>query len=376
VRPGIEIEARAAGLYLPALDLYLDPQRDVPRAFISHAHGDHIAAHRSGLVLASRETLALIEARRGERGPGAQALEWGDAVDLPVAGGAPSVKTARVSIAPAGHILGAAQLVVDLPGGRVVYTGDYRTGPGATHATGAPVACDVLVLESTFALPMFRFPDRAATRAALVDWCAARLAAGETPVVVAYALGKSQDLVHALLERDLPVIAHGAVYKMCAAYEALGVPLGVADGRLRAYADEKARAKLGAVLMAPPRSHPMYKKRKDARVAYASGWALIDAAVEQQRADAAFVLSDHADFDDLMATARATGARHVYTTHGDAAVLAALLRRDGIAATPLELPALDQGEEQGQGEEQAQGDERGRGDATSPPGEEDAEARA
>ena len=89
------------------------------------------------------------------------------------------------------------------------------------------------------------------------------------------------------------------------------------------------------VLMAPPRSHPMYKKRKDARVAYASGWALIDAAVEQQRADAAFVLSDHADFDDLMATARATGARHVYTTHGDAAVLAALVRRDGIAATPL-----------------------------------------
>ncbi len=347
-RGWVEVEVRPAGLYVPVCDLYLDPARDVPRAFLSHAHGDHIAAHKSGEVFASRETLALLEARRGDASPDlasrVRVLAWGEGMDLPIAGGG----AARLSIAPAGHILGAAQLVLDHPRrGRLVYTGDYRSGPGATHATGAPVECDALVLESTFALPMFRFPDRDATRAALVEWCAARLDAGETPVVVAYALGKSQDLVHALLARGLPVIAHGAVYKMCAAYEALGVPLGVADGRLRAYADEKTRARLGAVLMAPPRSHPMYKNRRDARVAYASGWALLDAAVEQQRADAAFVLSDHADFDDLMATARATGARHVYTTHGDAEVLAKLLARTGIAATALGLAPMDQGGEGG-----------------------------
>jgi Cft2 family RNA processing exonuclease len=339
--PTLEVEARPEGPYVPALDLYLDPQRDVARAFVSHAHGDHIEGHRSGLVIASRETLALVAARRAERPGEARALDWGESTELPLAGGG----AARVSIAPAGHILGAAQLVVDHPRGRLVYTGDYRTGGGATHAVGAPVACDDLVIESTFALPIFRFPARAPVLASLVDWCEARLAAGETPVVVAYALGKSQEIAHALLARGLPIVAHGAVYKMCAAYEALGVPLGIGSGQLRPYADEPRKGKLGAVLLAPPRSHAMYKKRKDARVAYASGWAILDAAVEQQRADAAFVLSDHADHDDLVATARSSGAKHVYCTHGDAEVLAALLRRQGIGASALDAPALDAAEE-------------------------------
>jgi putative mRNA 3-end processing factor len=343
----LEIESRAEGPYIAALDLHLDPRSDVRRAFVSHAHGDHIGAVRSGQVIASHETLRLIEARRREAPPGAHPLAWDGALELPLSSGG----TARLSIAPAGHVLGAAQLVIDHPGGRLVYTGDYQSGSGATHAAGAPVACDELVIESTFALPIFRFPDRAATRARLVDWCAARLGEGRTPVVVAYALGKSQEIARALIARDLPLVAHGAVLNVCAAYEALGVPLGVADGRVRAYAEEKKSGRTGkgkrmnAVLLVPPRSSPMIKKQRDAVIAYASGWAILDAAIEQQRADAAFVLSDHADHDDLMATARATGARRVITTHGDAVVLAGLLRRAGIDAMALESQALDQAEE-------------------------------
>src|SRR5207302_5380297 len=111
---------------------------------------------------------ALIQARRGEGPLGARCIGWDDAIELPLVSGG----TARLTIAPAGHVLGAAQLVIDHPGGRAVYTGDYQSGGGATHAAGAPVACDELVLESTFALPIFRFPDREATRAKLVEWCA------------------------------------------------------------------------------------------------------------------------------------------------------------------------------------------------------------
>jgi putative mRNA 3-end processing factor len=350
----LEIEYGSSGLYLPALDLYLDPHEDVARAFVSHAHGDHARAGGPGALFASRETIALMEARRAPAATGsgslsgAAAIAWDGAIELPCDGG-----VARVSIAPAGHVLGAAQLVVDHPGGRFVYTGDYRTGAGATHAAGCPVQCDQLVVESTFALPIFRFPPRDAAVADLVAFCKGELANGTTPVLLAYSLGKSQELVAHLLEANIPVVAHGAAYRVCEAYEKLGVPMGVSDGRLRAYANEvkhekkRKDATLAAVLITPPRTRgsPMVKKRADAVVAYVSGWALLDAAMEQRRADAGFVVSDHADHVDLMNMVRASGAKRVTTVHGDAVAFATMLASEGIDADALEAPPLDQEEE-------------------------------
>jgi putative mRNA 3-end processing factor len=350
------LERRAEGLYLPELDLFLDPSVPVPRAFVSHAHGDHAGALGSPLLLASIETMALAAARA----PVAEAasavavagtgLAWGEAFELPTAEG-----TARLSLAPAGHVLGAAQLVVDHPRGRLVYTGDYQPGGGETHAAGAPVACDELIVESTFALPIFRFPDRAATRQAIVDECRAALAGGDAPVVLAYALGKAQEIIAALLAAELPVVAHGAVHKVSAVYESLGVNQGIADGRLRAYAEEKANEKSAggkekadpAVLVTPPRTRqqPMVKKRKRARVLYVSGWGLLDAALERHRADRAFALSDHADHDELVALVRASGASFVHAVHGDTEILEHVLREQGIAATAVESAALDRGED-------------------------------
>ncbi|GAC1519277.1 MAG: ligase-associated DNA damage response exonuclease [Polyangiales bacterium] len=345
---GLLVEVKGEGLYLPALDLWLDPRGGGERAFVSHAHGDHGGLDRgAGSILASAQTLALLAARRATPLHDARALEWGDSIELPIAadhGGG----TARLSIAPAGHVLGAAQLIVDHPGGRLVYTGDYRTGPGATHATGAPVPCDELVIESTFGLPIFRFPPRDATLARIVDWCRAALDEGEVPVLLGYALGKAQELVHASLAAGLPTVAHGAVHRVCAAYEALGISLGVGDGRLIPYASWTAtreRDRTAAVIVAPPQTQgqPMIRKMRRARVAYVSGWALIDAAVEQRRADAGFALSDHADYDDLIDTARATGARRVYATHGDDSALFARLVHEatGIETRALESAPLD-----------------------------------
>jgi len=322
-RPSLTLEVRPAGLYLPALDLYLDPSRDVPRAFVSHAHGDHDGGFASGTVLGSRETLALLAARHG-------ALAGGMAVEEALEMATPA-GMARVSLAPAGHVLGASQLVVDHPGGRFVYTGDYRTGGGRTHAAGAPVACDTLAIESTFALPIFRWPDREATLNALVEWCR-----DGDALVLAYAHGKSQEIIRALTDAGLEVVAHGAVFKMCEAYEALGVHVGP----VRAYAEEKKRKKSGGVLVAPPRAAAQLSKGR--RVAYVSGNAMVDAQVDRYRADAAFVLSDHADFDDLVATVRASGAGFVYTTHGDAVPFARYLVEQGIHAEARELGALDE----------------------------------
>lgn len=337
-----------AGLYLPELELHLDPKRAVPRAFVSHAHADHAQedALRGGEILATPETLALVAARRAAALPGAQPVAWGGVREIPMGTG----RTARLRVEPAGHMLGAAQLVIDHPGGRLVYTGDYRSGPGGTHAPGAPVPCDELVVESTFALPIFRFPERSGTIAALASFCREAIGKGQTPVLLGYSLGKAQELARGLIDAGVPVVAHGAAYRMCVAYEALGVALGTAEGALRPYAEAPQRgrreAPLGAALLVPPSAyaHPMVRRRKDAVVAYVSGWARIDANVERYRADRGFVLSDHADHDDLMATVRATGARRVYTTLGDAEALAELLR-PFVEAIPLASESLDVAEE-------------------------------
>lgn len=343
--PSLTLETRPGGLYLPALGLFLDPDREVARAFVSHAHGDHVGGASSGTVFASPETIALVEARRETKMPGAVPLEWGASIEMaiePEHGGG----MARLSIEPAGHVLGAAQLVIDHPRGRFVYTGDYRTGPGATHAEGAPVECDTLAIETTFGLPIFSFPDRERVLSEIVSWCREALDAGQTPVLLAYALGKSQALVHTLFAAGLPVIAHGAVHRVCAAYESLGVPMGVAEGRLKAYVEEKKRG-LGGVLIAPPTAAgaPMIKKRTGLRVGYVSGWALLDAAIEQHRADAGFVLSDHADFDDLLSVVEESGARFVYATHGEAAPFASVLNERGLATQALQVHAIDEREE-------------------------------
>ena len=329
-----------AGPYLPALDLHLDPSIGVQAAYVSHAHRARVGGLTSGTMLASPETLGLLDLRTGGLPPASRVLGWNESVERPLSaafGGG----TARLFLAPAGHLLGAAQLVIDHPGGRFVYTGDYQSGPGLTHAAGAPVPCDELVIESTYALPIFRFPDRARVRLALVEWCRARLEEGNAPVVIATPLGKSQEIARALVDADLTVLAHEAVYRVCEMYESLGVPLGLAEKKIAPYARKKGPA--ASVVLAPPSAYAdaMIKKLPNARVAYVSGRALLDAPLEQMRADIGFPLSDHADHDDLVATVRASGARHVVTTLGDAASFAIMLRERGFEATALEAPSLD-----------------------------------
>jgi putative mRNA 3-end processing factor len=317
-----------AGIRVPALELWLDPTRPVPLAFVSHAHAARAAAG-SGRVLASRETLALASAL-GVTLEGAQPLELDGAVELPVDGGA---RMARLSIAPAGHVLGAAQLVVDHGEGKLVYTGDWSDEADATHPAGAAVACDELVVTTAFALPIFRFEPAASVLAAIADWCASRLLDGVTPVVLAGTPGPAQAVAHAVSARGLPASGDEEVRRACTAYEALDVVLGP-------LAPHEPGAR-GRVVIASPGNGLTYRRGR-VEVAYASGWALLDASVEQKRADAAFVLPDQADFDRLAALVHATGARRVVATRGDARAFAHVLRERGVDAEALELAPIDE----------------------------------
>jgi putative mRNA 3-end processing factor len=323
-----------AGVCLRALGLWLDPTRPVSAAFVSHAHVT-AGALESGRVIASPETLAVAGALQ-KRPPG-KATAWDGVLELPIEpafGGG----TARLSIVPAGHVLGAAQLLVEHPKGRLVYAGDWSGEAGATHPAGVAVACDELVVTTTFALPIFRFEAAATVVAALVDWCQARLSEGVTPLVLAHSPGPAQELVRALSARGLPVSGDEAVCRACAAYEELGVVLGPVGSHGK---DARPPAERRAIVAAPSTRAAELRVRGKSAVAYASGWALLDAAVEQKRADAAFVLPDQADFDGVVTMVRATGARRVFATRGDARPFAHLLRGVGLDARALDLPAID-----------------------------------
>jgi Cft2 family RNA processing exonuclease len=337
-RPLLRIETREGGLYLPAIDLHLDPHTSVARAFISHAHADHSATRKPDtrgstapeLHIASRETAALLNARYGDEMGGIQALAWGESMQ---------VGDARVWLAPAGHILGAAALVMETKDGTLVYTGDTKPGAGLTHPAAALPQCDVLVMESTFGLPIFTFPSDADNHAALVQFARETLSAGETPVILAYALGKSQEIAQLLGSNGIHVRAHGATTKLNEVYRSLGVDLPL----VRPYARDDDGPP-GAILV-PPRERfgGMFKRNrsKGIRVAYVSGWALFDSSRERFDADLQVPLSDHASFAELDATVDACKPGRVWVTHGYSAAYSRHLRQRGIAAEPIDVAGYE-----------------------------------
>jgi putative mRNA 3-end processing factor len=314
------------GLYCQPGDFFVDPVRVVDRAVVTHAHSDHARpGHRA--VLASPATLALMQARLGEAACGSwQPLGWGETLIL---------GEVRLSLQPAGHVLGSAQVVMEYRGSRVVVSGDYKRTADPTCAPFLPVPCDVFVTEATFALPVFRHPPAAAEIARLLASVA--LFPQRTHVVGCYSLGKCQRLI-ALLRAagwDGPVFLHGALMPMCLVYEALGVRLG--DLRPATVA---ARADLvGGIVLAPPSAlaDRWARRLADPVRCMASGWMRVRQRARQSGVELPLVISDHADWDELNATIDEVGAPEVWVTHGREEALLHALGQRGIAGRALRL---------------------------------------
>jgi putative mRNA 3-end processing factor len=330
--PATWLKPLPQGLFCEPGGFFIDPVRAVDRAVITHAHSDHARpGHRA--VLASPATLALMQVRLGEAACGSwQPLGWGEALRL---------GDVTLTLQPAGHVLGSAQIVMEHHGTRAVVSGDYKRASDPTCAPFVPVPCDVFVTEATFALPVFRHPPAEAEIARLLASVA--LFPQRTHVVGCYALGKCQRLV-ALLRAagwDGPVFLHGALAPMCRAYEALGVALG----DLRP-AGMTARAGLaGSIVLAPPSALADRWARRLAEplVCMASGWMRVRQRAKQGGVELPLVISDHADWDELNATADELGAAEVWVTHGREEALIHALGRRGITGRPLRL--LGYGEE-------------------------------
>jgi putative mRNA 3-end processing factor len=323
------------GLYCAAGDFHVDPWRPVPRAVITHAHADH-ARPGSGAYLAAASGLPVLRARLGPHAV-LDGLRWEERRRV---GGV------ALSLHPAGHLLGSAQVRVEHRGEVWVVSGDYRREADSTCEPFAPVRCHTFVTESTFGLPVFRWAPAPAVLGEIAAWWRDNAAAGRPSVVFAYALGKAQRLLAGLVEGPGPLVVHGAVRVLADAYREAGVALPRVATVHRVGRQELRRA----LVVAPPSAQgsPWMRRFPGAATAFVSGWMALRRLRRQRRVDRGFALSDHVDWPSLQAAVEATGATRVAVTHGFVAPVVRWLREErGLDAWGLETRF----EGEGQGED-------------------------
>lgn len=328
-----------AGLYSPPGDFYIDPWRPVGHAVLTHAHADH-ARPGSRHYLAAQPGRHLLRLRLG---PDAdlQTAAFGELVGH---------RGVRVSLHPAGHVLGSAQVRVEHRGAVWVVSGDYRQQPNPTCEPFEPVRCHTFVTESTFGLPIYRWPEPADVFAAIKAWWRANREAGQASLLYGYALGKGQRLLAELGMGLGPVYIPGAVDNVTAAYRVGGIQL---PPTLPVAAAPAGTSWAGALVLALPSAHSSAWARKFglASTALASGWMRLRGARRCRAVDRGFVLSDHADWPDLLDAVRESGAQRVWVTHGCIGPLVRWLCEQGLEAlgvpTPFEGEVDEAGGEDG-----------------------------
>jgi putative mRNA 3-end processing factor len=323
-RPDLIVQ-RPEGLYCPAGDFFIDPWRPVHRTVITHAHADH-ARRGHGAYLATAESEGVLRERLGH-GITLQGLGYGEAV---------SINGVRVSLHPAGHVLGSAQVRVEHGGQVWVASGDYfvsghTVDTNATCAPFEPVRCHCFITESTFGLPIYRWQPQAEVLAEVNSWWRGNAEAGRASLLLAYSFGKAQRLLAGVDASIGPIVVHGAVQPLNEAYRAAGVALPPTQ-RIEELGDKAALQR--ALVIAPPAVHgsAWAARLGEFSDAFASGWMQLRGARRRQGVDRGFVLSDHADWPGLQRAIAATGAERVIVTHGYEAVMVRWLQQQGLQA--------------------------------------------
>lgn len=320
------MSVRPEGLYCAAGDFYIDPTRPVARAVVTHGHADH-ARNGHGTVFATPATLEIMKVRYGEAFTQTEcALEYGEIQE---------VGKAALSLAPAGHILGSAQAVIEHEGGRIVISGDYKRRRDPTCQPFQPVKCDVFVTEATFALPVFRHPETEHELKKLLD--SVTLFPERCHLVGVYALGKCQRVMMELrrIGYDRPFYIHGALARLCELYQAHGLSFG----EIVPVTEVKKEDLAGQIVFAPPSALADRWSRRlpEVMTCMASGWMQIRARAKQRLVELPLIISDHADWDELLQTLADVGAPEIWITHGRDDALAYMAEKLGYKAQALSL---------------------------------------
>jgi len=333
IHPRNWLEVRPEGLYCAPARAFIDPIRPVDRAIITHGHSDHARPGHQA-VLATPETLRIMAARYGEDFTAErQPASYGEAVDC---------NGVRVTLFPAGHVLGSAQILLEHGGARAVASGDYKRRADPTCAGFELIPCDLFITEATFGLPVFRQPPVGGEIAKLLK--SRDLFPERCHLIGVYALGKCQRVIVELRKAgyDRPIYLHGGLTKLCETYEHLGVRLG----KVRPVAGMAKKALEGEIVLSPPTALADRWSRRlpDPVPCAASGWMQIRARAKQRLVELPMVISDHADWDDLTATMKETGAGEIWVTHGREEALVHNASLNGMQARALSLLGSEEDE--------------------------------
>ncbi len=324
----------ASGLYCPVGDFYIDAWRPVGKTIVTHAHSDHVRIG-SEKYLTVIDGVNVLRRRLGE-GAVIDSVEYGETLEI---GGV------RVSLHPAGHVLGSAQVRLEYGGEVWVFTGDYKRQSDPTCRGFEVVRCDTLITECTFGLPIFRWGDAGAVIGEINQWWRENQELGRTSVLIAYCLGKAQRVLAQLNPEIGPILLHGAMLGMVEAYRESGVLLPATE---HASAENAKKFKGKAMVLAPQSALSTTWVRKFAPFSdgIASGWMQVRGFRRRRSADRGFVLSDHVDWPGLMQTIEETGAKRVIATHGYTGPVVRYLNERGMDAAAFETRFRDEGEEE------------------------------
>jgi putative mRNA 3-end processing factor len=319
------------GLYCEAGDFYLDPWLPVERAVITHPHSDH--AHPGcANYLVSEEGERIFRLRLGE----------GASIETLPYQAQKNINGVALSLHPAGHILGSSQIRLEYRGEVWVISGDYKLRPDPTCSPFEAVRCHTFITEATFALPIYRWPAPESVFQEINDWWRSNQQLRRASLLLAYSVGKAQRILKSLDASIGTIYTHGAVEKVINEYRASGIDLPpttpVYEAPKKAEWDE-------ALIIAPPsaKGTPWTRRFGNFSTAFASGWMSIRGTRRRQALDRGFVISDHADWEELLTAIRATGAERVWVTHGYVPVLARYLREE-IGLDARELKTSFEGE--------------------------------
>jgi putative mRNA 3-end processing factor len=308
------------GLYCPAGDFHIDAWKPVARNVVTHAHSDH-ARRGSEKYLVPVDGQAVLKRRLGSDIQ-VDAIEYGRSIDM---------NGVSLSLYPAGHLLGSAQVRLEHQGQVWVFTGDYKTEADPTCRPFELVQCHTFITECTFGLPIFRWKPAIEIANNINSWWRQNVERNRTSILLAYSLGKAQRVL-AMLDPGIgPILLHGAVYAMTETYREAGITMPPV---LPANAENAKLHKGRAIVIAPPGAEggPWIRKFHPESVAVASGWMQVRGHRRRQAVDRGFVLSDHVDWPSLQSTIAATGAEHIIATHGYTGPLVRYLRESGKSA--------------------------------------------
>jgi putative mRNA 3-end processing factor len=320
------------GLYCEPGDFYIDPWQPVHKAVITHAHSDH-ARPGSNSYLCHHASKPILQLRLGIEN-NIQSVGWNEEV---------LINGIKISLHPAGHIIGSSQIRVEHKGEVWVVSGDYKLEDDGLSGAFEPVPCHVFITESTFGLPIYQWKPQAEIYNNIRNWIAGNQLKGKTSVLIAYSLGKAQKILQPIAQATDKIFAHGAVYNVHQVLLNNGWRLPSIE---RVLPEQTKETFKNVVVIAPPSADgtPWMKKFGSYAVGVCSGWMQVRGNYRRRNADAGFALSDHADWNGLLKAVKATGAEMVYVTHGFQSVFSRYLNEQGIQSFEVKTAYSPTGE--------------------------------